>query len=255
MRSRKLPLANPIRIALLAAIFMLGPGGAARAQAQSTGTGAGWDFTVYPLLVWVPLDIGIDIDVPPFDGDGGAAGEIIESQFDGAFFGGAVASNGVWRIEGYGIWASFGGSRPQLPSLEVDLDLIYGDFKLGRRVAPDLFVTGGVRLIGLKYDIALGELPRLAREPGIWDPLVGIGWHRAGPRVEWHATFEGGGFGVGADVDLSAAFRVDWKPVRHFGLTAGYSFLYLKATDTVLGRTVIVEPTVHGPMVGFGLYF
>jgi hypothetical protein len=257
MPSRKLPGANTFRIALLAAIFMLGLGGAARAQtaAQSTGTGAGWDFSVYPLLVWVPLDIGIDIDVPPFDGDGGAAGEIIESQFDGAFFGGVAASNGVWRIEGYGIWASFGGDRPQRPSLDVDLDIIYGDIKLGRRVAPDLFVTGGVRRVALKYDITIGELPRLAREPGIWDPLVGIGWHRAGPRVEWHASFEGGGFGAGADVDLSAGLRVDWKLVRHFGLTAGYNFLYLKVTDSVLGRTVTVEPTVHGPMVGFGLYF
>jgi hypothetical protein len=73
--------------------------------------------------------------------------------------------------------------------------------------------------------------------------------------VEWHASFEGGGFGAGADVDLSAGLRVDWKLVRHFGLTAGYNFLYLKVTDSVLGRTVTVEPTVHGPMVGFGLYF
>jgi hypothetical protein len=73
--------------------------------------------------------------------------------------------------------------------------------------------------------------------------------------VEWHASFECGGFGVGADVDLGGTFRIDWKLARHFGLTAGYNFLYLKVSDEVAGRTVIVKPTLHGPAVGVGLYF
>jgi hypothetical protein len=60
---------------------------------------------------------------------------------------------------------------------------------------------------------------------------------------------------VGAEVDLGAEFRVDWKLVRHFGLTAGYNLLYLKVTDEVIGRTVTVKPTLHGPTVGLGLYF
>ena len=49
--------------------------------------------------------------------------------------------------------------------------------------------------------------------------------------------------------------RIDWKPVRHFGVTGGYNVLYLKVTDTVAGRTVIVKPMVHGPLVGIGFYF
>jgi hypothetical protein len=166
-----------------------------------------------------------------------------------------TASNGVWRVEAFGIWAAFGGDRPELPFMEVDMDLIYGEGKFGRRVAPDLYVTAGVRRLALNYDITLGTLPTLSRKPGLWDPLIGIGWHRVGPKVEWHATFDGGGFGVGADVDLGAGVRVDWKPVPHFGLTAGYNILYLKVTSSVAGRTVIVEPTIHGPAVGFGLYF
>jgi hypothetical protein len=205
--------------------------------------------------VWVPTHIGIDVDVPPADGDGGGTGDILDSRFDGAFFGGVAASNGVWRIEGYGIWAAFGGDRPERPFLVVDVDLVYGDVKVGRRVAPDLYVTAGVRRMALKYDIRLADLPELSRKPGLWDPLVGIGWHRVGPKVEWHASFEGGGFGAGADVDLGATVRVDWKPVRHFGLTAGYTVLYLKLSDTVAERTVTLEPTLHGPVVGIGLYF
>ena len=84
---------------------------------------------------------------------------------------------------------------------------------------------------------------------------MGIGWHRVRPHVEWHAAFDGGGFGVGADVDLGASFSVDWKPIPHFGLTAGYNILYLKVTDSVASRDLTVKLTAHGPTVGFGLYF
>ena len=44
--------------------------------------------------------------------------------------------------------------------------------------------------------------------------------------------------------------RVDWKPFRHFGLAAGYNFLYLKITDTVLDREFTVRQSVHGPSSG-----
>ena len=247
---------NACRVACLAALLVASL--ARSANAQGTGQSAvqndGWDFSIYPIFLWVPVDIGVGVEVPPSGNDGGGIGDIVESQLDGAFFGGVTASNGTWRIEGYGIWTSFGGSR-DLPFLTVDMDVIYGDGKIGRRVARDLYITGGLRRVALKYDFTLGTLPRFSRKPGVWDPLAGVGWHRVNPKVEWHASFEGGGFGVGADVDLGATLRVDWKPVRHFGLAGGYNFMYLKLSDTIAGREVIVKPTVHGPSVGFGLYF
>ena len=240
------------RIIALAALITLGTSVAARAQSPGSDD---WNIGVYPILVWIPLGIGIDIDVPPVGGDGGGTADIVDSRFDGAFFGGATAFNGTWLIEGYGIWAGFGGDRPERPFLQVDLDLIYGDVRVGRSIATDLYVTGGVRRLALKYEIELGDLPRLSRKPGVWDPVVGLGWHRAGEKVNWHASFEGGGFGVGSDVDIAAALRADWKPTRHFGFTAGYNFLYLKISDDDIGREVTIKPTVHGPSVGIGLYF
>jgi hypothetical protein len=250
-------MVDVIRVTVLAAMCLVVSGATARAQSAAPGAGAnaGWRVAVYPVLVWMPVGIQIDVDVPPSGGSGGEAGQILESRFDGAFFVGVNATNGAWHIEGYAIWAAFGGDRPERPFLVVDMDLIYGDGRLGRRVAPDFYVTAGVRRLALKYDITLGDLPRFSRKPGVWDPMVGVAWHREGPKVEWHATFEGGGFGVGADVDLGATFRVDWKPLRHFGLSAGYNVVYLKLSDSVAGRTVILKPTVHGPSVGFGLYF
>ena len=228
----------------------------ARAQDdRSTTTSGGWNITVHPILVWVPLGIDINVDVPPDGGDGGGVGSIIESRWDGAFFGGVTAENGTWRLEGYGIWAGWGGDRLERPSLVVDLDLVYGEGKVGRRVARDFYVTGGLRRVALKYDITLGEVPHIAREPGVWDPLVGLGWHRVGRKVEWHASFDAGGFGAGSDLDIGSGVRVDWKPLPHFGFAAGYNFLYLKVSDTKAGRKVTVTPSVHGPTVGIGLYF
>jgi len=227
----------------------------AQSAVSASSTDRDWHVAVYPILAWVPLDIGIDVNVPSNGGDAGGSGDILDSSFDGAFFGGVAASNGVWRIEGYGLWAAVGGDRPERPALAVDLDLTYGSAKLGRRIAPDLFVTGGVRRLALNYEVTLGDLPTLSRKPGLWDPIVGLGWHRVGPTLEWHAAFDGGGFGVGADVDLGASFSLDWKPIPHFGLTGGYNFLYLKVGDTVVNRDLTLKMTVHGPMVGFGLYF
>jgi hypothetical protein len=215
----------------------------------------GWHVTVYPLLVWVPLDLGIDVDVAPGDGSDGESATILESRFDGAYFGGAMATNGVWRIEGDGMWAAFGGDRADRPFLKVDLDVVYGNVKIGRRIAPDLFVTGGVRRVALKYDIIVADLPPLSRKPNVWDPLVGLGWHRVGKRVEWHGYFDVGGFGAGSDLDIGAGLRADWKPISHFGLTAGYNMLYLKLTDDKAARTVTIKPFAHGPALGFGLYF
>ena len=57
-----------------------------------------------------------------------------------------------------------------------------------------------------------------------------------GARLEDHATFEGGGFGVGADVNLGASVRADFKFLGGvFGLTAGYNFLYFKVKDEEAG--------------------
>ena len=223
------------------------------AGAQTTDD---WRVAIYPVLGWVPLGIGIDVEVPPGgDVPNGGAGEIIDGRFDGAFFGGISASKGRFRIDADGVWAAVGGDRIEVPRFTVDADLVYWHGMVGVMVAQDWYLAGGVRRMALKYDITFGNLPTFERDPGVWDPLIGIGWHRNGDRVDWHVTFEGGGFGVGADVDLSTTVRFDWRPFSHFGLTAGYNFLYFKVTDAVRERPFTVKQTLHGPLLGIGLYF
>jgi hypothetical protein len=238
-------------------VVMIVLSAARTAAAQSASDD--WKIAVYPVLAWVPISIDIDVNVPPISGGGGSGpefgGKILDARLDGAFFGGLSAAKGRLRIDADGLWAGVGGDRPERPILRVDVDAIYAHASLGFAVAPDFYVTGGVRRMATKYEIEL-DGREFERKPGLWDPLIGVGWHRAaGEKLELHATFEGGGFGVGSDVDISTAFRFDWKPTTHFGITAGYHLLYFKLSHTLADRTFTAKQTLHGPMLGIGLYF
>ena len=247
---------------VLSVTLLFAMAGTALAQAPepaSSGGGDGWKVTVYPILAWVPLQNSIDVNLPPVEGGGGGGGDlggkIVDPRFDGAFLGGFSVARGDWRIDFDGLWAAVGGDRPSLPQLTVDVDLIYVHATGGRRVYKDLYVTAGVRRLALNYDIKLGDLPDFSRKPGVWDPLIGIGWHTVGDRFEVHGVLEGGGFGVGADSDFGGGLRVDWKATKHFGLTAGYSFLKFKVTNEIAGKTLVAKQSLNGPVAGIGLYF
>jgi hypothetical protein len=224
--------------------------------AESSGT----EIVIYPVLLWVPA-FSARTTVPAFpdlpDGPDlpGGSGST-SSSLDGAFLAGMSVARGRWRLDADGIWAALGTTRDR-PLLTVDLDVVYGHVSGGVRIYKGLYVTGGVRRVSLKYDIELQDRPQhFTRSLGIWNPLVGLGWHRAlGSRLTLHATGEGGGFGVGADADVSTTVRVDMELGAHLGLTAGYSLLYLKLSDTVRDRTFRVNQTMHGPIIGLGIYF
>ena len=240
-----------LRNASLAAALLVAASSSVRAQTPDEG----WRVNVYPVLVWVPLGIDIDVGLPPGSGEGEERASIVDGRFDGAYLGGASATNGTWRVDGDVIWAAVGGDRIDRPLLKVDADLIYGRGSVGYAVAKNLYVTGGLRRLALKYVIKLGDRPEFERKPGIWDPLIGIAYEHVGRVFEVHANFDGGGFGAGADVDLGGTFRIDVKPIRHFGITAGYTLLYLKITDDASSGRFTVEQTLHGPVAGIGFYF
>ncbi|HEX6976363.1 MAG TPA: hypothetical protein VF147_18275 [Vicinamibacterales bacterium] len=255
----KAPRFRAVSLALLFALMA----SSAFAQDAKPSTGnPGWKVTVYPILAWVPTRIKIDLNLPqgPDNGGGSAeggatAGEIVDSRFDGAFLGGISASKGPIRFDIDGMWAAIGGDRPERPRMSVDVDIIYGHATAGVKLYKALYVTGGVRRVAFDYTISLEDLPSFERKPGVWDPVVGIALHHQGGAFELHGVLEGGGFGVGADADLGASLRADWKPIPHFGVTAGYSFLYFKVSHELRNRTLIAKQTFQGPVVGLGLYF
>jgi hypothetical protein len=216
--------------------------------------------SVYPILLWVPA-FTATTTVPAFpdapDGPDlpGGSGST-STSFDGAALAGFSIEKARWRVDTEAIWAALVTER-DTPLLKVDLDVIYGHVSGGVKVYKDLYVTGGVRRLALKYDVQLADRPQhFVRKPGIWDPLVGLAWHGAlGSRWTLHVSGEGGGFGAGADVDLAGAARADLKVVKHVGLTFGYSVLYLKLSDKVAQRTFEIKQTLAGPVLGLGFYF
>jgi len=215
--------------------------------------------SIYPVLLWVPA-FTATTGIPPFpDLPGGpdrpGTSGSTSASFDGAALAGLSIEKARWRLDADGIWAAVASQR-ETPRLDINLDIIYGHVSTGWKIYKDLSVTAGVRRVALKYDIQIEERPSFVRKPGIWDPLVGLAWHSApGSRFRLHVAAEGGGFGVGADVDLSGSVRADIRLLPHFGLTLGYSALYLKLSDTVLERTLEVKQTLHGPVAGLGFYF
>jgi hypothetical protein len=234
------------------------PGDAPAAVSQTASDDM--KIAVYPILLWVPA-FSATTTVPAFpdtpggpDQPGGSGST--EAALDGAALAGFSMEKANWRIDADGIWAALGTSR-DTPLLNVDLDIVYGHVSGGVRLYKDLFVTGGVRRLSLKYDIQLQDRPtHFERKPGIWDPLVGLGWHNAlGSRLTLHVVGEGGGFGAGADVDLAGSVRADVRVAGPVGLTLGYTVLYLKLRDTVAQRTFEIKQTIQGPVVGLGLYF
>ena len=248
---------------ILTVLVLLVTGGSGRALAQApatTETSTGTKVVIYPVLVWLPI-FTATTTVPAFpelpDGPDlpGGAGST-SASLDAAFMAGVSVARGRWRVDGDGIWAALVTTRDR-PLLNVDLDILYGHVSGGVKVYKDLYVTGGVRRIALKYDIQLQDRTQhFVRKPGVWDPLVGLGWHSPiGSRLTLHVTGEGGGFGVGADADVSGSVRLDVEFGAHLGMTAGYSALYLKLSDTVRDRTFRVNQTMHGPIVGLGIYF
>ena len=215
--------------------------------------------SIYPILVWVPA-FSATSKVPAFPdfpngpdlpGESGSTG----TSLNGAALAGLGIQKGLWRLDADAIWAAL-TTQVDRPLLKVDLDIVYGHVTGGVKIYKDLYVTGGLRRLALDYDIQVGDrVPHFTRKPGLWDPLVGVGWH-SGPGSKWvlHVIGEGGGFGVGADVDLAGTIRADRK-FGHVGLTVGYAVLYLKVTDTVLQRTFEIKQTLHGPLFGLGFYF
>ena len=131
--------------------------------------------TVYPLLAWIPI-FGADVNVPSLPTIPGGGGGAVDKSLAGALMFGGSVERGPWRVDADGIWATFQGDRVALPTLTVDLDVVYAHASGGRKVVKDLYVTGGVRWLSLEYNIQIGTLPTFTSKPGLWDPLVGVSW-------------------------------------------------------------------------------
>jgi hypothetical protein len=228
---------------------------AAQTPAKSADRPYGWRTTIYPALAWVPI-FGTSVDIPPLPTHpiGPGASGSTNSSINGAYFGGARVERGKWSGDVLFMWTALSAER-KTPLTNVSLDFVFGDAHIGREVLPHLYLEGGFRRLALDLHATVGS-DSAAGEPGYWDPLIGLTYGRVLGK-KWRVVLhgDGGGFGVGSDVDVSASGKVDWQFVRHFGLAMGYGGMHFSDSTTIAGRKVSIGPTMHGPIFGFGLYF
>ncbi len=219
-----------------------------------------WTVAFYPILAWAPI-MGASVDLPdqpPLPGGSVPAGEVSGSLNGLALFGFSVQKA---RFVGdlSVLWGKVSATSTN-PKNEIGMGFLFADASAGVKIYRGLALTGGVRRLGMKIDATLGDSPQVTWKPGVTDPMLGLQM-RSSLSKKWGVDlrFEGGGFGVGSDVDVSAQGRFDWRFARHFGLTIGYGALHFKITSgvTVEGKTYTREAnqTLHGPVFGFGIYF
>ena len=228
----------------------------AQASDQAPGTSQkpaerpyGWDFAIYPALAWFPeFESSVTLPTPP-----GASGST-DSSLNGAYFGGARFERGKWSADLAFMWASLSAQR-ETPFAKVNLDLVFGDVIVGREVLRNLYFEGGIRRLALDIHATVIS-SSAARSPGFWDPLVGVTYHRQLGK-KWRILIhgDGGGFGAGTDVDVTATARAEWQFVRHFGVTMGYGGMHYSATTSEGEGSLTIRPTLHGPLVGLGIFF
>lgn len=233
-----------------------------------------WRVTIYPLLVQAPI-FGASVDLPPLpslppgggggggNGEGGDVNGSTDVKLNAAYLAGFLVQANRWFVEANGTWADVSAER-QLPRVNVKTKTLVASARGGWRVFKGLSATGGFHHLSTDLDVTL-DLPSVDRtiegraKPGFWDPMIGADWRIVLGRWDLDAFFEGGGFGVGTDVDLDGQVRADYR-LGIFDLRIGYGFTHVKSTvaDVSIGqfqRTLVLNQTLHGPSIGFGITF
>lgn len=220
---------------------------------------------LYPVLFQVPL-YGAEVDLPSVPGGGGGGGEgdavsqSTDVSWDSAVLAGISIEREKWLFDFEGEYAGLSAER-QRPLLKVNTKIYYFNITGGWKFYRDFAVTGGVKRLAINIHAELADGREARTKPGVWDPMIGVDWrHFVTKRLQLDAAIEGGGFGVGTDVDVSGGFHADWEFAPHVVLNLGYSFLYFKDTvaKVAIGsfeREFVTKQTMHGPRVGLGISF
>jgi hypothetical protein len=265
---------DPVRTPLASAVARAAAQGqpaqaspAVKADAAQPAAAAapGWEVEIAPIYLWAPFNVSTvtlpefpDLPAPP-DGGSRPSGST-GTSLDGAAMAAFRIEKNWWTLRGNVVWAGLSGERER-PRLKVSGNVIYGELLTGVEVVNHLYVEGGVRRLAVDVSADVLDYPEVSRKPGVWDPIVGMTYRLPMGR-HWLMTVhgDGGGFGVGSDVDANAFVTLDWRMADHFGLTLGYSLLYFRLEDrwtdgTRLEKSFKLGTTLHGPVVGFKLLF
>jgi len=219
-----------------------------------------WKVTIYPVYLWAPVMGGnVKLENFPSPPPGPTSGDA-SSSFSGAGFAGFEIQKSGWSGSGEFFYASIDGNNDN-PKVKLGLNIKYGQGMAGHTIGKGFSLEGGVRRIAFDTSVSINGSAEVNRTPGVWDPLVGMTWrYQAGKKWALRGHVDGGGFGVGTDVSVGAAFRADWRFAKHFGMTMGFAGLHFQIADSALDntpykKTLTIRQTLYGPLLGFGIYF
>jgi hypothetical protein len=223
-----------------------------------------WKFIVYPVYAWVPF-FSTSVTLPTIPSPPGGGGPVTpegttSGSLNGAAFAGAEIYKGQWSGMFTFLYAGLSASRTT-PRTTLTADFIYGQAMVEHEVYKGLSLGGGFRRMALDLTATVGDYPSVSRTPGFWDPLLSATYRKQLNR-KWRVSghMDGGGFGVGSDLDIGAAASADWRFAKHFVLTMGGAYLHFESSNTILSdtalrKTLTIKPTMYGPTFGIGIYF
>ena len=135
------------------------------------------------------------------------------------------------------------------PHFNLSLDTLAYRVMGGFRIAPALYIDGGVRRFAVKMTASILDFQPVTWKPGIWEPVVGATFR---PRISRNLrlfTQADVGF-TGDDSSRSGAATaiVEWSPLSHLSVGGGWGWTYLKADGIAHAGRVVAVPCedAHG---------
>src|SRR5579872_3766334 len=191
------------RAAVALALIFVPALAVAQQPAPVTGgetSGTGWQTEIYPVHAWLPVfDVDVRLPAVPNPPDAGGGVTVPSANVSSSFNGAAAVGFRVERrrvsVEGEFLWAGMSASATNRVA-RVGVDTIAGRLLGGVRVAPDLYVDGGVRRLALKMTASVLSFPTLTWKPGIWESVIGVTYRpEFGKKLRMLAQADVGGLG------------------------------------------------------------
>ena len=218
----------------------------------------GWKVVIYPIYGWAPIHRATTRlpEVPESPEGGGPTVPEAESDssLEQAILAAFRVEKGRFSLEGGFLYAGLEGEAER-PLLKLEVNTTLADLRAGFEVVPDLYLEAGARYVGLEMKATIDDFPTRSWEPDQWGGVFGL-TYRPLLGKNWRLILHGDYGGVGTDsYSINGAAKIEWQPLKHFLLVAGVTAIYLNTEGTIGNKSVELEQTLYGPIIGFGIPF
>lgn len=254
---------KPLAILTLGTAMLLTATLAAAQPPAQSGTSAaeGWKTVIYPIHAWLPV-FGAEVTLPqlPAPPGSGEPGVIPSAKTSRNVNGAALAGFRVERarlsIEGQFLWAGMTGSV-EAPNFHLSMDTISFRVLGGFEVVPALYIDAGVRRLAVNMTASILDFQPVTWKPGIWEPVVGVTFRpQLSKNLRLFSQANVGFSGDDSSRSGTVTALVEWKPLSHLSIGAGWGWMYVRAEGTISNdRAVHFSQTLNGPQLTLGIPF